>query len=539
MNASDQLPPDANSEPLDTRLREAFDFLSAPPDAVPPPPPRLWAGVEAGLRPVLMPRRRTVGQPVFTGIVGVLLGLLVMWGALRPATGPAPRPHLALATPPHDLVDQPNNLVAQPNDLVDQPNDLVNLPHDLVDQPNDLVAPHGSLTEALVVAHSAAVPSVPAVLEPLVQAETVLGSFFPTDSSAETRAVRRRALLTERAALAALTHRTDSLLLTLGVLPEAPPALAPPPAESVGDSVPPAPLHRWSVAVAFAPERNFFGLQSAAGDTLSALRRTHEMGRAGFNAAALAEYRLSPRWSVGAGLGVASYGAELRLTDRRTNVAVAYDTQTTHTTQTTLVEWDTYSLRIVVDSVPSPIFNANYQIIGYELVAVPRQDTVWTHLVTTSTIVKDSVRTTPTVTTRQEVSSRILQPNYRFLTVPLLIRYRFGTEGGTFRGASTNRWWADVAFGAQTQFFLGGTQLVSADGRTWRTERVRAGQGPFRPLTVALTGALALNYALTPRLSASLAPTLRYQTESVYKAATGLTQRPAASGVMMGLKLVF
>jgi hypothetical protein len=56
---------------------------------------------------------------------------------------------------------------------------------------------------------------------------------------------------------------------------------------------------------------------------------------------------------------------------------------------------------------------------------------------------------------------------------------------------------------------------------------------------VALTGAVALNYALTPRLSASLAPTLRYQLESVYKASTNLTQKPVATGVQMGLKLAF
>ncbi len=384
---------------------------------------------------------------------------------------------------------------------------------------------------------------VPAVVAALLQAETTFGSFSTADSSAEANAARRRVLLTERAALAGLSRRTDSLLLTLGVLPEVPPALA---AGSEGaapsDSVAPAPFRRWSVVVAFAPERNFFGLQSAPSDTLSALRRTHEQGRAGWNAAVGAEYRLTPRWSVGAGLGVTSYGAELRLTDRQTYVSVVNDTRTTHASQNTHVEYTTYSIRFVDEPVLSPVFNQNYQIIGYDTVFVPRPDTVWTHNITDGTVLTNTTTTTPTITQREEVSARILRPNYRFLTVPLLVRYRLGREGGPFgsaAGAGGSRWWADAALGAQAQFFLGGTQLTSPDGRTWRTERVRAGNGPFRPFTVALTGALALNYALTPRLSASVTPTLRYQTESVYKASTGLTQRPAASGVMLGLKLAF
>ena len=63
--------------------------------------------------------------------------------------------------------------------------------------------------------------------------------------------------------------------------------------------------------------------------------------------------------------------------------------------------------------------------------------------------------------------------------------------------------------------------------------------GPFRPFNVAITGAVALNYALTPRLSASVAPTLRYQVESVYRASTNLTQKPVATGMQMGLRLAF
>ena len=252
-----------------------------------------------------------------------------------------------------------------------------------------------------------------------------------------------------------------------------------------------------------------------------------------------AEYRLNHRWSVGAGLGLTSYGAELRLTDRQTTVAVAYDTQTSHTTQNTHVQYDTYSIRLIDKPVLEPIYNLNYQIIGFDTLMVPTPDTVWTRVITNGTVETNTIKTTPTVTTRQEVSTRILRPDYRFLSLPLFVRYRFGTDGGNFRTANPSRWWADVALGAQLQLFLGGSQLTSPDGRHWRTERVGPTGGPFRPLTVALTGALSLNYALTPRLSASLAPTLRYQTESVYRASTGLTQRPAASGILLGVRYAF
>ncbi len=137
------------------------------------------------------------------------------------------------------------------------------------------------------------------------------------------------------------------------------------------------------------------------------------------------------------------------------------------------------------------------------------------------------------------MSARVLRPTYRFLTVPLLVRYRLGRATDWTSSPTAARWWADVAVGAQLQFFLGGTQLTTLDGRTYRTERVGPRGGPFRPFNVALTGAVALNYALTPRLSGSVAPTLRWQAQSVYKPSTGLSQRPTATGVQLGLRWAF
>jgi hypothetical protein len=97
-----------------------------------------------------------------------------------------------------------------------------------------------------------------------------------------------------------------------------------------------------------------------------------------------------------------------------------------------------------------------------------------------------------------------------------------------------------VSVGAQLQWFMGGTQLVSSpDGRTYTTERIGRASGPFRPFNYALTSSVAVNYALTQRLSASLAPTVRYQAQSIYKPATHLTQRPLATGVQLGLRYAF
>jgi hypothetical protein len=160
-------------------------------------------------------------------------------------------------------------------------------------------------------------------------------------------------------------------------------------------------------------------------------------------------------------------------------------------------------------------------------------------LTTTEVVTTKTTTYTPTVTTRQELTARILKPNYRFLTLPLLLRYRLGRAQDWASSATAPRWWADVAVGAQLQWFLGGTQAVTRDGRTYQTERVGPRGGPFRPFNLALTGAVAVNYALTPRLSASLAPTLRYQAESVYKTSTNLTQRPVATGMQLGLKYAF
>ena len=133
------------------------------------------------------------------------------------------------------------------------------------------------------------------------------------------------------------------------------------------------------------------------------------------------------------------------------------------------------------------------------------------------------------ISKKETLTTRLLQPNYRFFTVPVLLRYRLATPG-------TSRLWTDVAVGAQLQFFLGGTQVVTDDGEHFRTERISVASSPFRALNVALSGSLALNYALTPRLSVSVAPSLRWQALSLYKPETGLRQQATSTGLMFGVR---
>ncbi|MFD2719341.1 hypothetical protein ACFST9_11490 [Hymenobacter monticola] len=383
----------------------------------------------------------------------------------------------------------------------------------------------------------AAADSIPTTLQPLAGLERQVLVQLPSIATlkpgtrlpAGSQPALLRGLRAERAELLRLQRRTDSLLLVLGDLPAAP-ALAS--ADTAGlkpKTLNPKPASRWSLLLAAAPEQNTLTLQGPEGDSLTALRRNHETGRAGFSANLLAEYRLTPRLSVGGGVGYSTYGADLRITNKTTDVSVTYNTTTTTATTAYTSAHQTYSVRIIQIPQPSPVFNASGQVIRYDTVYVPRLDTVRTTTVQHDTVRTTSHVTTPTISKKETLTTRLLQPNYRFFTVPVLLRYRLAAPG-------TSRLWTDVAVGAQLQFFLGGTQVMTDDGENFRTEKITVGSGPFRALNVGLTGSLALNYALTNRFSVSVAPSLRWQALSLYKPETGLRQQPTATGLLFGLR---
>ncbi|RAK68348.1 hypothetical protein [Hymenobacter edaphi] len=389
--------------------------------------------------------------------------------------------------------------------------------------------------EPAVLVRSAA-DSVPGVVRPLVQlTRASLVQLRDSAAPAEARqVVLVRALRAEKSELLRLQRRVDSLLLALGAVPlaNAPAGLAAAPPAPAVDTARSRPLRRWSLLLTATPEQNHQQLQTASTDTLQLLRRNQERGRRGLNAAIMAEYRLDKRLSVGFGLGYQRTGTELRVAERRTDVAVRYDTTLTHTLNVYTSTHQTYSIRLEQIPQLNPVFNPSGQVIRYDTVFITRPDTVYTTIVQNDTVRTTNKTVTPLLDRRTTTTYKTLTPTYHFFTVPVLLRYRLTLADNT-------RWWADVAAGAQLQLFLGGSQLVTEDGRTFRTERVRIAEGPFRPLNLALSGSIGVNYALTPRLSMSLAPSLRWQALSVYKPGTGLIQRSTATGLQIGARWQF
>lgn len=378
--------------------------------------------------------------------------------------------------------------------------------------------------------------ALPATLHPLVALERQTLVQLPSLATLATGPLAvadRNALLTslrsERAELFRLQRRTDSLLLALGDLPSAPRLAARTDSTQPSTNPPKPAASKWSLLLTATPEQNTLALQGPEGDSLTALRRNHETGRAGFSAGLLAEYKLTPRLSVGGGVGYTALGADLRITNKTTEVHVRYDSVTTTTLGVFSSTYRTYSIRIVQVPQLSPVFNPNGQVIRYDTVYVPRRDTVFTTTVQHDTVRTNRTTVTPNISKKEKLTSRLYQPNYRFFTVPVLLRYRLSTPG-------TNRIWTDVALGAQLQFFLGGTQVATDDGENFRTERITVASSPFRALNVALSGALAINYALTPRISLSVAPSMRWQALSLYKPETGLRQQATSTGLMFGVR---
>ena len=388
---------------------------------------------------------------------------------------------------------------------------------------------------ALAAASATPADPTPATLRVLVALEHRTLDQLPALPAPDTAARRAlaRTLRAERHELLHLQRRTDSLLLALGEWVPVVLTAAPQPQP---DTTQPETRNKqqetkkWSLLLAAAPEQNYLGLASALRDEATNLRRNQETGRFGLAAALTAEYQLRPRLSLGAGLGYTRVGAELRQALRLTDYTVRYDTAVSHVVTGYTTVSNTYSIRIIQIAQLSPVFNASGQVLRYDTVYVPRNDTLRSTITTRDTIRSTRRVITPLLQRYDKTTYQTLRPDYHFLTLPLLVRYRLSVPGRA-------RLWADVSAGAQLQFFLGGSQLVSTDGgSTFRTERVGVADGPFRPFNLALSGAVALNYALTDRLSLSLAPTLRWQTLSVFRPETGLRQQATSTGLQVGVR---
>ena len=518
--------PESEENRLDQSLRSKFEDFELPPGAP------VWAGIEQRLPPP--PRLRPRRRPVLLPLLFVLTGLLAGLGGWLLPHGVQPLASRLASSPTSEAPPVASNVAPVASNVAPVASNVAPVASNVA--PVALASVQEVAASLSLGSGRVAAEILPATLRPLAALERrtleqlpSIGTLAPGALPADSRAGLLNNLRTERAELFRLQRRTDSLLLALGDLPAAVPA-APAVVTSAPDTArPPALAHRWSMLLAATPEQNTLALQGPETDSLTALRRNHETGRAGLSAALTAEYKLTPRLSVGGGVGYTAFGADLRITNKTTDVQVAYNTATTTSTSVFTSSYQTHSIRVVQVPQLSPIFNGSGQVIRYDTVYVPRQDTVFTTTVQHDTTHTTTHTTTPTITKKETLTTKLLQPNYHFFTVPVLLRYRLAAPG-------TSRLWTDVAVGAQLQFFLGGTQVVTNDGENFRTEKITAGTSPFRALNVALSGSLALNYALTNRLSVSVAPSMRWQALSLYKTETGLRQQATATGLMFGVR---
>ncbi|MCR5890010.1 PorT family protein [Hymenobacter sp. J193] len=551
---------------LDESLRHTFNDFHLPPDD------QVWAGIEqriAGLPPPPTPARRPLPLPL---LLAALVGLLLGWLLPRPATNLEPEVAKAPARAAGRAIPAPRPAPAAPNLLPEvgkqwtyarsAPTGSQQHPVLSVAWRKNAFARANSAQQLIkgraIASKLLAVPAVPdSGRVPTTDTQRILAALpevaaervSPSDSVPGTVrtlvALERRVLVqlgdsvyasratllatlrAEQTELIRLRHHTDSLLLALsGLANPSQPAAATLPSPDTAQRQRPA--RRWSVSLTATPEQNYLRLQTAPSDTLLQERRNHESGRKGLNAALLAEYQLTNRWSIASGLGYNTYGAELRLSSHRTDVSIVYDTTVTHQVSVSTSTNTVYSVR--EDSIPqlTPVLNQSGQLIGYDTVYFMRPDTVYTTIVQHDSIRTTQQTITPLINKREITTYKKLRPTYHFVTLPLILRYRLTPGNG--------RWWADIAGGTQLQLFTGGTQLVTEDGRTYRTERVRPRESLFRTLNVSLLGSLAMNYALTPRFSVSVAPSLRWQVLSVYKPETGLRQQPTATGLQLGMR---
>jgi hypothetical protein len=234
-------------------------------------------------------------------------------------------------------------------------------------------------------------------------------------------------------------------------------------------------------------------------------------------------HRLTDRLQMSAGLGYTQLTTELTFNGERLRQIVQHDTATVFT-QTVMQNVDT-TFQLSIDSVMQlePVLNLNGQLIGYDTSYTQVQDTVFQ-----VTINRDTIQTTEQVITQRLETSREkqqqrLRPEYRFVTVPLAVHYRLASWGRLSMG---------LRMAGRLTLFRGGTQPVWRNGQ-YELQKVGPKDGPFRPVSLALNGALEFNYQLTNRLAIGASPVFSWWVLSPYKQ-NAVTKTPLP-GVQIGL----
>ena len=292
----------------------------------------------------------------------------------------------------------------------------------------------------------------------------------------------------QRVTLAVLQTQLDSLK---AALPAAPPLLAaanPALAPAVADTLRRAPLpalRRWSAVLALEAT-NPWGVLPGAPDTREVIGGAHQVSLQ-------MEHRLpNDRWLLRGGFGQVRLTSQFRHVQEvsgqtlvRDSVRVTYVNANVRTDTTRIIQLDSV-LHL------NPRINGSGQVIAYDSLWTPNNDTLYQVIITHDTVhyMTQNVRTR--VETWRERREQQLRPTYRFWTIPVAVQYDVLCAG---------RWRAGVSAGAQVLLYRGADQpALTADG-TYVLRRTGPRDGPFRPVSVALSTGLNVRYRLTDRLS--------------------------------------
>ena len=507
------------------------------------PPPGAWDTLRAQLpapKPAPAPSAWRSRLASFGG--GVLVGALLWWGGGRGV----PDESTTLVTAggePVRIAEAPLKTTGAPLKMTGAPVKTTDAPVKTTDAPLEKTGAPLKTTGAPLETTGAPVeitgaPTLPATAAPttvedrdsLIQQEArahLAPLTQPTDSA---RLGRLRELVADQTrALAALAKRLDSVKQ---FLPETRPALAVPanPARHAADSLllshpsfpPPS---RWSALLLTETTPSWAVLPTRSPQTPN-----REQSVAVLSQQVLGQWQASLRWAVRAGVGttmlttqartVAEKVQELLTVDSTVTVSASASGNTTNTI-TVLIVRDDSVMRI------EPIVNGSGQIIDFDTVWIPRPDTVRS---VTTTISRDTTRTTVVTYRQQTLRERHQQqfrPTYRFWTLPLSTRYT------VYTGA---RWTLGAVLGGQLQFLRDSRRPVW-NGDEYVLRRVRASETPYRAVSLSVSAGLEAQYRLSPRLSAVLAPTVRWWALSAERGGGGPARLlPAAQvGVSWGL----
>ena len=444
----------------------------------------LWPSVSETLP---LPRPRTKWPLGAAGVAGLVVGGL-LGGGLNTVNSDREAAPISRTAVPNVRHTIPNVRQAIPNVGTAVPNIRHTIPHVGTAIPN--VGTTASYVRPTTAAAGA--PIVTRWALALIQDSTIRREAARTLAPVRPdSASRLPALITaQRATLRTLQHQLDSLK---AALPAEPVALAV--ADSgtlaagpVDSAVRPAlaPLRRWSV-VLLAETTPKWGALPGPADSRETSRET--IG--GADAVSLqVEHRLAnDRWLVRGGFGQVRLSGTFRAVDETTGQTLVSDTAIA--TQTDIIRnVDTTFI------IPGPVLqlnprvNAGGQIIGYDSLWTP-SDTLYQVIVSHDTV----RRTTSIISTRldtwRETREQTLRPTYRFWTIPVAAQVDVLRRG---------RWRAGLSVGAQVLIFRGGDAPVRI-GDTYVLRRIGPHEGPFRPVSVALTTGLDVRYRLTERLS--------------------------------------